>query len=213
MSFAGAISLLTAVLFSITPTLHLSLSAMRDGLAEGSRGSAGNTWRRLGSKLVVGELAIAMALLVSAGLLGKSLYRLLRVEIGFQSDHLVTLKVAAPDSGYAKDQQAIALARHIMSRIESLPGVTSVGVSHMGLPLDGNGNTIWFRVLGRPWGWLCNHKRSKLPLTTCRKAGACSQSERRKFSRYCFCRSESRSNFLITVLASDALRPFPPRCS
>jgi macrolide transport system ATP-binding/permease protein len=151
LSFAGAISLLTAVLFSITPTLHLSLSAMRDGLAEGSRGSGGNTWRRLGSKLVVGELAIAMVLLVSAGLLGKSLYRLLRVEIGFQSDHLVTMKVAAPDSGYAKDAQAIALERQIMIRIESLPGVTSVGVSHMGLPLDGNGNTIWFRVLGRPW--------------------------------------------------------------
>jgi predicted permease len=99
----------------------------------------------------VGELAIAMVLLVSAGLLGKSLYRLLRVEIGFQSDHLVTMKVAAPDSGYAKDAQAIALERQIMIRIESLPGVTSVGVSHMGLPLDGNGNTIWFRVLGRPW--------------------------------------------------------------
>jgi macrolide transport system ATP-binding/permease protein len=151
LSFAGAISLLTAVLFSITPTLHLSLSAMRDGLAEGSRGSAGNTWRRLGSKLVVGELAIAMVLLVSAGLLGKSLYRLLRVEIGFQSDHLVTLKVAAPMSGYPKDEQAIALERQIMSRIEIVPGVTSVGVSHMGLPLDGNGNTIWFRVIGRPW--------------------------------------------------------------
>jgi predicted permease len=151
LGFAGAISLLTAVLFSITPTLHLSLSAMREGLAEGSRGSAGNTWRRLGSKLVVVELATAMVLLVGSGLLGKSLYRLLRVDIGLQPDHLVTLKVAAPDSDYAKDEQAIALERPIMSRIESLPGVTSVGVSHMGLPLDGNGNTIWFRVLGRPW--------------------------------------------------------------
>jgi macrolide transport system ATP-binding/permease protein len=151
LGFAGAISLLTAVLFSITPTLHLSLSAMREGMAEGSRGSAGNTWRRLGSKLVVVELATAMVLLVGAGLLGKSLYRLLRVDIGLQPDHLVILKVAAPDSDYAKDEQAIALERQIMSRIESLPGVTSVGVSHMGLPLDGNGNTIWFRVLGRPW--------------------------------------------------------------
>jgi len=73
------------------------------------------------------------------------------VDIGLQPDHLVILKVAAPDSDYAKDEQAIALERQIMSRIESLPGVTSVGVSHMGLPLDGNGNTIWFRVLGRPW--------------------------------------------------------------
>jgi macrolide transport system ATP-binding/permease protein len=151
LGFAGAISLLTAVLFSITPTLHLSLSAMREGMAEGSRGSAGNTWRRLGSKLVVVELATAVVLLVGAGLLGKSLYRLLRVDIGLQPDHLVILKVAAPDSDYAKDEQAIALERQIMSRIESLPGVTCVGISHMGLPLDGNGNTIWFRVFGRPW--------------------------------------------------------------
>ena len=63
LAFAGAISLLAAVLFSITPTLRLSSPEMRAGLAEGSRGSAGNTWRRLGSKLVVLELATAMVLL------------------------------------------------------------------------------------------------------------------------------------------------------
>jgi predicted permease len=150
LTFGVAITLLAAALFSITPALRLSLSEMREGFAENSRGSAGTVWRRLGSKLVVLELATAVTLLVGAGLLGKSLYRLLHVDIGFQPDHLATLEVAAPRS-YAKEDQAIALERRIVSGIASLPGVKSVGISSNGLPVSGNGNTTWFRVLGRPW--------------------------------------------------------------
>ena len=100
--FAGAVSLLAAVLFSLTPAVHLSL--VNAGNAFAAR-STGNTWRRLGSKLVVVELAIAMVLLVGAGLLGKSLYRLLSVEIGFEANRLVTLEVAAPRVSYANDAQ------------------------------------------------------------------------------------------------------------
>jgi macrolide transport system ATP-binding/permease protein len=150
LSFAGAVSLLAAVLFSVTPTLRLSLPEMRAGLAEGSRGSAGNTWRRLGSKLVVLELATAVVLLVGAGLLGKSLFRLLHVAIGFEPDHLVALEVGASQSSYAKDEQVIALEREILRQIASLPGVKSVGLCSS-LPVTHNGNTTWFRVLGRPW--------------------------------------------------------------
>jgi len=150
LTFGVAITLLAAALFSFTPALRLSLSEMREGFAENSRGSAGTVWRRLGSKLVVLELATAVTLLVGAGLLGKSLYRLLHVDIGFQTDHLATLEVAAPRS-YAKEDQAIALERRIVSGIASLPGVKSVGISSNGLPVSGNGNTTWFRVLGRPW--------------------------------------------------------------
>ncbi|HEU0176305.1 MAG TPA: ABC transporter permease [Blastocatellia bacterium] len=151
LAFGGVISLLAAALFSITPTLRLSLSEMREGLAESSRGSAGTIWRRLGSKLVVVELATAVVLLVAAGLLGKSLYRLLHVDIGFQPEHLATMEVNGPRSSYAKDEQAIALERQVVSRIASLPGVKFVGVSADGLPVSHNGNTTWFRVLGRPW--------------------------------------------------------------
>jgi len=150
-AFAGLVALLAAVLFSLAPSLRIWSRELRDGLAEGSRGSAGTVWRRLGSKLVVLELATAMVLLVSAGLLGKSLYRLLHVNLGFEADHLVTMNVAAPDSRYGKDSQVIALTRQAVSRIESLPGVKSVGVSHSGVPVSNNGNTMWFRVLGRPW--------------------------------------------------------------
>jgi macrolide transport system ATP-binding/permease protein len=151
LAFAFAISALAAVLFSIAPSLRIWSPEIRDGLAEGSRGSAGTVWRRLGSKLVVIELATAMVLLVGAGLLGKSLKRLLSVDLGFAPDHLVTMQVDAPAGRYGKDPQAIALARQVVARLEAVPGVKSASIVENGLPLEGNGNTTWIRVLGRPW--------------------------------------------------------------
>ncbi len=161
LAFAGAISLLAVVVFSITPALHLSLSEMREGLAEGSRGSAGNTWRRLGSKLVVLELATAMVLLVGAGLLGESFYRMLHVDLGFQPDHLATLGIAAPDNRYGKDEQAIALGRQIVNDIASLPGVNSVALSNK-LPVTGNLYTDWIRLVGRPYHGEHNEVNNRL---------------------------------------------------
>ena len=93
---------------------------------------------------------MAMVLLVGAGLLGKSLYRLLHVDLGFEPEHLATLQVAAPASAYGKDEQAIALVREIASRWRALPGVESVGLVANGLPVGFNGNTNWIRFLGRP---------------------------------------------------------------
>jgi hypothetical protein len=113
--YAGLIALLAITLFSITPILHFSLSNTLNGLVEGSRGSAGNTWRRIGSKLVVLELATAMVLLTAAGLLGKSLYRLLHVDLGIQPEHLAALEIAASPSSYKNDKQAIGLGRRLVS--------------------------------------------------------------------------------------------------
>jgi len=148
--FAGTIALLALALFSFTPALRLSLPDLQDGLAVGSRGSAGTAWRRVGSKLVVLELTTAVVLLVAAGLLGKSLYLLLHVETGIRADHLATLEVAAPHSTYAKNEQSVALERQLIARIASLPGVKSVGLASL-LPVSGNGNTTWIRILGHPY--------------------------------------------------------------
>ncbi|HUE05052.1 MAG TPA: ABC transporter permease [Bryobacteraceae bacterium] len=148
--FAGALSVAAAALFAITPAVHASLWDIRAGLAESSRGSAGSTWRRLGSKLVVVEIAMAMVLLISAGLLGKSLYRLLQVNVGFVRDHLLMLVVDARASAYTKSEQAIALERQVISRISNLPGVKSAGITSQ-IPLTDWGNTTWFHVSGKPW--------------------------------------------------------------
>jgi predicted permease len=147
---AGVISLFAATLFSLTPALRSSPSQMAEGMATGSRGSAGNTWQRLGFKLVILELATAVVLLVGAGLLGRSLYQLLRVDLGFEADHLAMVDVAAPAARYTNDEQTVALGRQVVSRVASLPGVISVGLTST-RPVSFNGNTDWIRFVGRPY--------------------------------------------------------------
>ena len=121
LAFAALLALTALIVFSITPIARLPLREIRSGLAEGGRGYAGTLWRRFGSNLVVVELAVAVVLLVSAGLLGKSLYNLLHVEVGFQTDHLATMRVALSDTTYAKETQQIDAEHKILSRIASLP--------------------------------------------------------------------------------------------
>jgi predicted permease len=150
LTLAGAIAIAAAALLSLPPAGRIWSSQMRAGLAEASRGSAGTTWRRLGSKLVVLELGTAMVLLAGAGLLGKSLYLLLRVSVGVNAEHLLTMDVALPRA-YKTDPQMLAVSREIVNRVETLPGVQSVGFAGLGIPMSGNGNTTWFRILGRPW--------------------------------------------------------------
>ena len=148
--FATAVALLLGAIFAITPVLRLPTSAMREALNEGGRSSAGTLWRRLGAKLVVLELTIAVVLLVSAGLLGKSFYRLLHVELAFEPSHLSTLSVSLPETTYGKTETRVPVVRKIIDRASALPGVTSVGVTSM-LPVNGNGNTDWIRVMGHPF--------------------------------------------------------------
>ena len=150
LAFAGMISLLAAALFALTPVLRLPLAQLREGLTEGGRSSAGTFWRRFGANLVVLELAVAVVLLVGAGLLGKSFYKLLHVELGFQPDHLATVQVVLAETTYAKDPQKVAVSRQILARVSSLPGVKSAALSTM-LPVSGNGNTNWIRFVGKPY--------------------------------------------------------------
>jgi predicted permease len=148
--FAALIAVMAVTIFSVTPCLRLSLGDLRGTLVEGGRGAAGTMWKRFGSNLVAVELAIAVVLLVGAGLLSKSFYRLLHVEMNFQPDHLATLSIAAPDSSYGKDEQAVALSQRVLGRLSRLPGVLSVAHANL-LPVSCNCNTTWFRVLGHPF--------------------------------------------------------------
>lgn len=148
LMFALALAGFAAALFALTPSLRLTTLDMRDGMAEGSRGSAGKVWTRIGSKLVVLELTTAMVLLVGAGLLGKSFYRLLQVGAGFETNHLITMSVSAPRTVYGEDEKAVALGRKVVDQIKSLPGVRSVAATSL-LPLTYNGNTTWIRFAGR----------------------------------------------------------------
>jgi predicted permease len=148
--FAVGVAIFATALFSFAPLIRLPMKNMREGLSEGDRGSAGTLWRRFGANMVVVELALAVVLMVSAGLLGKSLYRLLHVDFGFQPDHLATLEIALPEASYG-GQKSIAVGREIVRQAGSLPGVTSAAISNL-LPVSFNGNTDWIRFVGRPYG-------------------------------------------------------------
>jgi macrolide transport system ATP-binding/permease protein len=150
LMFALAIAAFAVALFSLTPAVRLSTLDVREGMAEGARGAAGKVWTRIGSKLVVLELTTAMVLLAGAGLLGKSLYRLLQVSAGFETNHLITMTVSAPRSDYSEGKQALALGRKVVDDIKSLPGVKSVALAST-LPLSFNGNTDWIRFVGRAY--------------------------------------------------------------
>jgi predicted permease len=148
--FAGVIALLAAAVLSLTPILRLSFLEIHEGMSDGGRGSAGRFWSRIGANLVAVELAVAVVLLVGAGLLGKSFYRLLHVENGFDTSHLATVQVAAPDKRYPKTGQKVALYREITHRLSSLPGVQSVGITS-DLPVQCNCDTDWIRIVGKPF--------------------------------------------------------------
>src|SRR5579875_1048971 len=101
LAFAGLVALLSGLLFSLAPVISSSLATAQQRLAEGGRGSSNRVWRRLGSSLVIVELATGVVLLAGAGLLGQSLYHLLQVKLGIQPDHVVLIDVAVPPAGYS----------------------------------------------------------------------------------------------------------------
>jgi macrolide transport system ATP-binding/permease protein len=146
--FATALVLIACALFAITPALRIPFASLRAGLAEAGRGTEGTAWWGLGARLVVVELATAMVLLAGAGLLGESLYKLLRVDLGFVPNHLATLQILAPESKYSQSEQALALQREIVRHLGSLPGIAAVGAAS-DLPVGGEGGTQ-IGIVGRP---------------------------------------------------------------
>jgi macrolide transport system ATP-binding/permease protein len=129
MGFGVVLSLLLGLVLGLVPLVRTPRARTLDGLKDGIRGDAGSMWRSAGAPLVVAELAIALVLLVNAGLLGKSLYRLLNVDPGFTLQQLAQLTVspvgATPEPSPA--EQPARLAQRIAERVAAVPGVASVG--------------------------------------------------------------------------------------
>ena len=147
--FIAGIGIVTAFLLAATPVVRLSLRNLLDGLAEGDRGAAGRFWQRLGANMVVAQLAIAVVLLVGAGLLGQSLYRLLHIPLGFEPDHLATVQVTIPPAANHNPQQTAELYSEISRRIAGLPGVESVGMTNL-LPAQCNCSLDSIQIVGHP---------------------------------------------------------------
>jgi len=137
-------------LTGLVPAFTRSESDLRSGLGEdGRKASAGRRRRRLLSALVVAEIAVAMALLVVAGLLTRSLLELQRVRLGYDPANLLTMRIAFPEQVYTDRDRKIHLLQDALAQIEALPGVKSAGVS-MVLPVGDEDVSALINVEGRP---------------------------------------------------------------
>jgi putative ABC transport system permease protein len=146
------VSLLTGIIFGIAPALEATRLNLSDALKEGGKGSGGQGSRsnRLRSLFVIAEVALALMLLVSAGLLVKSFGRLQSIDTGFNKDNLLTMVVPLPTGKYKEEKQQVAFFRQALERIRALPGVRSVGMVNF-LPLYGGlGSATGFTIEGRP---------------------------------------------------------------
>ena len=147
--FTCALSLATGLVFGLTPALASSRADLQGAMREAARASVSRRARALRDSLVVAEVALALVLLVGAGLLMKSLVRMLAVDPGFDTRNLLTLRVALPPERYSDAAKSAAFYDEALRRVGALPGVRGVAeVSN--LPLSGDGGTGTPRVVGRP---------------------------------------------------------------
>jgi putative ABC transport system permease protein len=149
LGFTLGVSLLTGLLFGLLPAWTASRSGVGEALKEGGRSStAGGARQRLRSTFVVVELAVALVLLVGAGLLIKTFWKLRSVEPGFNPDHLITMRVELPDTRYKDVAPQTRFRTQILAGINSLPGVQAAMISE--IPLSGDSLNHDFLIENRP---------------------------------------------------------------
>jgi putative ABC transport system permease protein len=149
LGFTLLVSVLTGVLFGLVPAIHSSKTDLNEALKEGGRGTSEGVRRnRLRSALVTVEVAIAVVLLVGAGLLIQSLWRLQRVNAGINPHNVITFELGVPEVKYNAEKQA-EFFRQLQARLAALPGV-ELASSVMPLPLGSSNMSISFEIEGRP---------------------------------------------------------------
>ena len=151
LAFALALSIFTGLAFGLIPALQSSKGQVNEPLKEGGRGVArGIRARRVRDLLVVSETALALVLLVGAGLLINSFHHLRSVNTGFNPERVLTAEVSLPSSKYREGQQRILFFQQLLERVRTLPGVKFAGAT-LTMPLGGGGR-YWtdLEIEGRP---------------------------------------------------------------
>jgi putative ABC transport system permease protein len=150
LGFTMAVSVLTGVLFGLAPALEASRPNLNESLKEGGRGTAGggrsHRWR---NAFVVVEVALALVLLIGAGLMIRSFARLQSIDPGFDAKNLLTVRLLLPTSKYGQDSQRIAFFKQLGERLDSIPGVRSAGAISV-LPFGTGGAATSIEIEGRP---------------------------------------------------------------
>ena len=150
LGFTLGVSLLTGVIFGLVPALEASRFSLQASLKEGGRSIGGSsTSQRFRNLFVVTQVALALILLIGAGLLIKSLKKLQSVDPGFNPAGLLTMRVSLPDRKYDTDEKTASFFRRALEQIRALPGVEDAGavdvlpftVPHSGTSIDVEGDS------------------------------------------------------------------------
>ncbi|MGH9751529.1 MAG: ABC transporter permease, partial [Blastocatellia bacterium] len=149
LGFTLAISLLTGVIFGLTPAFEATRLNLSESLKEGGKSAGSRRAQWLRSALVIIEVALALVLLVGAGLLIRSFARLQGVDPGFNAQNVLTMRVSLPRLKYDNDQKRIAFFRQAVAQMQSLPGVEFAGVVSF-LPFAAPHAGTGVEIEGRP---------------------------------------------------------------
>ena len=154
LAFTSLISLFTGILFGLLPLLQFKQVSANDSLKQNGRGMAAGQ-SRLRSALIIGQVAVALVLLVGAGLMIKSLWMLLKVSPGFPTEHILTARLSLPPQytngnvfGIGQHRRISAFQWELLGRVRGIPGVQSAAFTAY-LPLSGADSSWAFDIEGR----------------------------------------------------------------
>jgi putative ABC transport system permease protein len=148
LAFTLLISLLTGLVFGLVPALQVSKPDLTDALKEGGKNSAGLKRQRARNVLVVAEIALALVLLIGAGLLIKSFQQLQQVTLGFNPSQVLVANVSIGSTKYRETPQQLNFFQQVLQRVEHLPGVTAAATVNSP-PFGGGGDRV-FTIAGQP---------------------------------------------------------------
>ena len=149
LAFVAAVCCITSIIFGVAPAFQISAVSLQGSLQEGGRsGTPGHARRRLQGIFVTAEFALALVLLIGAGLLVRSFTKLLATNTGFRPDHVLTVNVPLPAKAYPNAAAVRGFYEQALQRISALPGVKSDGISS-DLPFNGNERDA-LQVDGKP---------------------------------------------------------------
>jgi len=150
LGFTLALSLLTGIVFGMAPAFEATRVRLQESLKEGSKNIGGGTRsHRLRSAFVVTEIALALVLLVGAGLLIRSFNRLQSVDPGFNAHNVLTMRISLPGRKYDTDRKTIDFFHQAVEQIKALPGVEAAGATNY-LPFAGPHSGTLVEIEGRP---------------------------------------------------------------
>ncbi len=147
--FAGSVTLISGILFGLFPALRVSRGDLRENLAQGTRTTEGKGAIRFRWAMAGGQMAVAMILLVGAGLLLRTFRELTRVDLGYEPRGVVSAFIGLNGDRYESAESRSGFVAELEDRIGAIPGVERVGVISS-LPLSGLNEDVEFLVEGRP---------------------------------------------------------------